>query len=78
MSLLDRARKILHIKAPQRTDIPDDEKIKLAFAWLKREVTSTQVNLALGKKSNGSGLYNMASWLRLAYEKGQLKIKETK
>ena len=77
MSLLDKAKKVpvANRRYSQRRDITDKDKIEIALAWLKGEVDSKQVSVALGRKvNNGSALYNMATWLRLAYKKGKLAI----
>ena len=50
-------------------------KIELAFAWLKDEITNKQINTIMGKKYGGNSIYAVAVWLREAYKKNKLILK---
>lgn len=54
----------------------DEERIEIAIAWMKGEITSGQVAFALDKANHtGNILYVLAVILREAYTRGFLKIK---
>ena len=52
MSLLNKAKEVKNVKG-DFTSI-NDEHIELALAWVKDEVTITQINKALSKTSTAS------------------------
>jgi len=75
-TLLQKAKKV---KMRHRKIIVTDEHIELALAWVKDDITLTQVNLALNKpRDTGNTLYALAVYIREAYRKGQIKIPNNK
>jgi len=55
-----------------------NEHIEVALAWLKDEVTRSQMSKVFSPKASNSGniLYKVALWLQEAYKKGKLEIKK--
>jgi hypothetical protein len=74
MTLLEKAKKFRRTKRWE-TDI-SDEKIELALAWLKDEVSTSQVSYTIRGYATGSIVYQLAIWLRHARRQGRLEIKE--
>jgi len=75
MTLLENAKKVpthQHMNPPSKDQ---EEKMELALAWIKEEITGKQVCLALGYKNGSSHLYNMAIALKRAYREGLIEIK---
>ena len=72
-TLLEKAK---NVPARKRKSRPTDEEIELALAWLKDEITTSQVNFAYSEsgKKNTTYLYNITMALKEAYIKGKLKI----
>lgn len=70
MSLLEKAKSI----SLRQENSFSDEEIELALAWLKGEVTRTQINKVLGK--NLHVLYWTLKVLKCAFIKGRLKIED--
>jgi hypothetical protein len=73
-TLLEKAKKV-----PVRSRIKrsiSGEDIELALAWMKGEVTLSQVaKVSRHKTSSGNVLYRVAVCLREAYMQGLIKIK---
>jgi hypothetical protein len=68
-TLLEKAKEI---KTISRFNITN-EHIELSLAWLKGEIKSTQV-AKIFSKNRTNVPYNMAIWLKAAYERGKLII----
>lgn len=72
-SLLEQA-KIIHSKNNPKVKI-DADRIALAIAWLKSEVSTKQCSLVLGyKETSGNVLYTIASNLKIAFSNGLIKV----
>lgn len=82
-TLLERA-KARQMKVAGSRHPMSNEEVELALAWLRGEVTITQVSAALypdakAKTAGGTTGYRVACVLRYAYQTGQLRIEgETK
>jgi len=55
------------------TYAPNDEAIELVLAWIKNEVTVSEVAGAIGQPAGAQNYSFLARTLRAAYEKGLLK-----
>ena len=74
MSLLEKAKNVPVYKSDYKHHSDDSEIIELAIAWLKKEVTTTQVSEALyNRRNSGNVVYMMGFALREAYKKGLIK-----
>ena len=74
MSLLETAKSYqLHRKRKKTTS----EDIEIALAWIRGEITLTQINYAYGTPNNkgGNNLYKIATAIKEAYEQGKIIIK---
>ena len=72
MTLVEKAlqggKKVVPFHSPEMKE--------LALSWLKGEVTTAQVSIALTGKNNDSGkAYRMALTLRELYKEGKIIIK---
>jgi len=73
-TLLEKAKK-LEIRKLKKIEVTE-EHLELGLAWMKGEITLSQMNRVLGEnKRSGNGLYAVAVWLREAYKQGKIKIK---
>lgn len=75
-TLLEKAKKIIPDYCHKEIS---QEDIELALAWLKREISTAQVCMALNNKKTGSynALYRVALCLRKAFiEDGLLVLKD--
>ena len=63
-------------KGSVRNLMVTQEEIDLANSWMKEEITTGQVSIALNGKGSRSGnsLYRIAVILRYAYAKGKIKL----
>ena len=74
MSLLERARAVpVRIG---RSAGPTDERIELALAWLRGDITITQAAVALESAVNGATYAKLTTALREAHRRGLLSIAE--
>lgn len=72
-TLLEKAKAVRIVKSRGNSrDIPLDDRVELGMAWMKGEVTATQVSSATGK--NDTSFYSLvAIGLREAYRRGLIK-----
>lgn len=71
-TLLEKAKKVKN-----KSEIISDEEIELALAWIKNEITTAQVSMALrpdSKNQKYNSLYRIANCLREAFLKGLLVL----
>ena len=76
-TLLQKAQAIATIR--KALYVLTEEHQDAAIAWMKGEVTTTQVARAMGKKpgeQSGNMLYMFAQALKSAYQKGRLSVKK--
>lgn len=71
MTLLEKAKKI---HANKKLTAVTSEQVELAIAWLKSEISYTQVSIAIEQKAGQQPYSFVANALKRAYEDGKLKI----
>lgn len=71
MGLIDNAKEVHRKNGKNFTD----EEIDLALAFLKGDVKSPGVSVALGFKSRSYAMYWLTTAIREAYRQGRISIK---
>jgi hypothetical protein len=71
-SLVERAKAI---PSTQRKTSITKEEIELAVAWMKGDVTTSQVSRMMNTAPSNT-IARMGSWLREAYRSGVIKVGE--
>ena len=63
-------------KASRKRVVATEEKIEVAIAWMKGEITTRQVSIAFygGKEISGTVLYRICILLREANTRGIIKL----
>lgn len=76
--LLDKAKAVKENRGGRPSIVADDDRMELALAWVKGEVSLTQIMAAIGRPSTSNFYALMAVGLREAYRKGLLKNGDSK
>jgi len=70
MTLLEQAKQF---SSQARKKYVNSDLVELALSWIKSEVSTQQVSLAMNARGSNS-LYRIAIGLREAYRQGKIKI----
>ena len=77
-TLLEKAKKMSAYNHKGKIII-DEEHLDLALSWMKGEITLSQVNRVLDRKTNsGNTLYHIATWLKEAYNQKKIVLTNKK
>lgn len=73
MTLLEQAKAVPALNVGKRP--LDEDKVALALAFSRREITSSQAGKVL-KKTAGAAQTQLAGWLMTAIRRGVLKVEK--